>query len=178
MQLRRCYSVLASSIMQTALVHVYFGNCAGAGSLFYLSTILCHFAHLLRRWRSFDWDTSIRWASRQEVATDSSQVKKHEDTIIVQFCGCWICMTYIKKVQNNGIIYPDLRLGDLSYWSLQQFACFPLTATLFYFDAAEFLRPSTYQATVWTSEELWFDPKQTQHIFQHSKLCSWKFSLT
>jgi hypothetical protein len=73
------------------------------------------------------------------------------------------------------------RANDLSAHplrSLQQFACFPLTATLFCFDAAEFLKPSTDEATVWTTEELWFDPKQRQLIFQHSKLRHWNFSLT
>ena len=95
---------------------------------------------------------------------------KKKNTIIVQFCGCGLCRTYFKKVQNSGVIYPDLRLGDLSYWSLQQFACFLLKTTLFYFDAAEFLRPSTDQATVWTSEELWFDPKERELLFQYSKL--------
>ena len=120
MQLRRYYSIVASSIIQTALVHACFGNCAGAASLFYLSTTLCHFSPLLRRWRSFDWDTSIRWASRQEETTESSRVKKkNDDTIIVQFCGCWLCRTYINLLAPNLFF---LILAHLVYkmWIIQE----------------------------------------------------------
>jgi hypothetical protein len=60
---------------------------------------------------------------------------------LVQLCGCGLCSTYTKKDQNIVIIYTILRLGDLSDRSLQLFACFPLMATLFCFEAAEFLMP-------------------------------------